>query len=79
MDLSFIKGDENVACAALVVCELPDCEVVYEDINMVPLTVPYVPGRSYKDGETRRAIRTRYMIQYIGVATSGSTVQGVAK
>jgi DnaJ family protein A protein 2 len=45
MDLSFIKGDENVACAALVVCELPNCEVVYEDITMVPLTVPYVPGR----------------------------------
>jgi deoxyinosine 3'endonuclease (endonuclease V) len=45
MDLSFIKGDESVACAALVVCELPDCEVVYEDITMVPLTISYVPGR----------------------------------
>jgi len=43
--LSFIKGEESVACAALVVCELPNCEVVYEDITMVPLTVPYVPGR----------------------------------
>jgi len=45
MDLSFVKGDERVACAALVVCELPNCEVMYEDITMVPLTVPYVPGR----------------------------------
>ncbi|KAJ4436205.1 endonuclease V-like isoform X2 [Periplaneta americana] len=44
MDLSFIKGDDNVACAALIVCELPDFEVVYEDITMVPLTVPYIPG-----------------------------------
>jgi len=45
IDLSFIKGDESVACAAVVICELPNCEVVYEDITMVPLTVPYVPGR----------------------------------
>ena len=45
MDLSLMKGDERVACAALVVCELPNCEVMYEDITMVPLTVPYVPGR----------------------------------
>jgi len=44
IDLSFIKGDESVACAALVICELPNCEVVYEDITLVPLTVPYVPG-----------------------------------
>ena len=45
IDLSFIKGEESVTCAALVVCELPNCEVMYEDITMVPLTVPYVPGR----------------------------------
>lgn len=51
MDLSFIKGDESAACAALVVCELPNCEVVYEDITMVQLTAPYVPGRGYKDGQ----------------------------
>jgi deoxyinosine 3'endonuclease (endonuclease V) len=63
MDLSFIKGDESVACAALVVCELPNCEVVYEDITMVPLTVPYVPGRWYGDGETNCAVCTRYTIQ----------------
>jgi len=47
MDLSFIKGDESAACAALVVCELPNCEVVYEDITMVQLTAPYVPGRCH--------------------------------
>jgi hypothetical protein len=44
-ELSFIKGDESVTCATLVICELPNCEVVYEDITVVPLTVPYVPGR----------------------------------
>ncbi|PSN32629.1 hypothetical protein C0J52_22378 [Blattella germanica] len=44
MDLSFIKGNENMACAALIVCELPDFNVIYEDITMVPLNVPYIPG-----------------------------------
>ncbi|KDR21324.1 endonuclease V-like [Zootermopsis nevadensis] len=44
VDLSFIKGDENVACAALVICEYPDFNVVYEDVKMVPLTAPYEPG-----------------------------------
>ena len=44
MDLLF-KGVESVACAALVVCELPNCEVMYEDITVVPLSVLYVPGR----------------------------------
>jgi hypothetical protein len=44
MDLSFIKGDEKVACAALVICTLPDLHIVYEDIAMVPLTTPYIPG-----------------------------------
>jgi deoxyinosine 3'endonuclease (endonuclease V) len=47
MDLSYIKGNEKVACAALVICELPDFEVVYEDIKMVSLTVPYIPGMPY--------------------------------
>jgi deoxyinosine 3'endonuclease (endonuclease V) len=47
MDLSFIKGNEKVACAALVICELPDLEVVYEDIRMVSVTVPYIPGMPY--------------------------------
>jgi deoxyinosine 3'endonuclease (endonuclease V) len=45
VDLSIMKGDGSVACAAVVICELPNCEVVYEDITMVQLTVPYVPGR----------------------------------
>lgn len=44
VDLSFIKGNDNTACAALVVCQLPDFEVIHEDISMVPLTVPYIPG-----------------------------------
>jgi hypothetical protein len=58
MDLLFIKGDESVACVALVMCELSDCGVVYEDVTMVAmyhmyqvggtmmakLTVPYILG-----------------------------------
>jgi deoxyinosine 3'endonuclease (endonuclease V) len=44
VDLSFIKGNEDVACAALVICEYPDFSVVYEDIRMVPINVPYIPG-----------------------------------
>ena len=44
MDLSFIKGDDSVACAAYVVCAFPSMEVVYEDLRMIELTAPYVPG-----------------------------------
>ncbi|KAJ9594047.1 hypothetical protein L9F63_014524 [Diploptera punctata] len=44
MDLSFIKEKDSIACAALVVCQFPDFEVIYEDISMVPMTVPYIPG-----------------------------------
>ena len=45
VDLSFIKGNDDMACAALVICQLPDFEVIYEDIDLVPLTVPYIPGK----------------------------------
>lgn len=44
MDISFIKGDDVNACAALVVCSFPDLEVVYEDYQMIQLTQPYIPG-----------------------------------
>ncbi len=44
VDLSFIKGDENRACAALVVLSYPDLNVVYEKYQMVSLNVPYIPS-----------------------------------
>mmetsp|Transcript_90653 Transcript_90653/g.157114 ORF Transcript_90653/g.157114 Transcript_90653/m.157114 type:complete len:295 (-) Transcript_90653:5-889(-) len=44
VDLSFVKGDDVNACAALVVLEYPSLKVVYEDYQMVQLTVPYLAG-----------------------------------
>ncbi len=45
VDLSFMVGDDVNACAAYVVCSVDDdLEVVYEDLQMVKLTAPYVPG-----------------------------------
>ncbi len=43
MDLSFVKGSD-VACAAYVVCSYPTLQVVYERMEMVHLTAPYIPG-----------------------------------
>ena len=44
VDLSFVKGDDKVACAAYVVCAFPSMQVVHEDLRMIELTAPYVPG-----------------------------------
>ena len=44
VDVSFIKGSETDACAALVVCSLPSLEVVYERYERVVLKAPYIPG-----------------------------------
>ncbi|KAK6173364.1 hypothetical protein SNE40_016832 [Patella caerulea] len=44
MDISFIKGDDVNACAALVILSFPSLEVVYEDYEMIELTAPYIPG-----------------------------------
>ncbi|XP_069130102.1 endonuclease V-like [Argopecten irradians] len=44
VDISFVKGDNVNACAALVVVSFPDLEVVYEDYEMIKLTAPYVSG-----------------------------------
>lgn len=43
-DISFVKDDLVNACAAIVVVRLPGLEVVYEDLSMVKLTAPYIPG-----------------------------------
>jgi len=44
VDLSFIKGSDTDACAALVVLRLPTLEVVYESYKRVELRAPYIPG-----------------------------------
>ncbi|XP_060064375.1 endonuclease V-like [Ylistrum balloti] len=44
VDISFVKGDNVNACAALVVVSFPSLEVVYEDYEMIKLTAPYVSG-----------------------------------
>ncbi|KAM4585576.1 endonuclease V-like isoform 2-T2 [Odontesthes bonariensis] len=44
VDLSFIKGDDERACAQLVVLSFPDLKILYEDSQMVTLTAPYIAG-----------------------------------
>ncbi|XP_018425903.1 PREDICTED: endonuclease V [Nanorana parkeri] len=44
VDLSYIKGNDTVACAMLVVLSYPKMEVIYEDCHMVTLDAPYVAG-----------------------------------
>ncbi|CAI9094865.1 OLC1v1030678C1 [Oldenlandia corymbosa var. corymbosa] len=44
VDLSFSKDDPSIACGALVVLDLDNLNVVYEDSLIVKLDVPYVPG-----------------------------------
>ncbi|ELU04676.1 hypothetical protein CAPTEDRAFT_222948 [Capitella teleta] len=44
VDISFVKGDKYNACAAFVVLSYPDLNVVYQDLSMVHLTAPYIPG-----------------------------------
>jgi len=44
VDISFVKDDPVNACAALIILSYPDLKVVYEDLQMIKLTAPYVPG-----------------------------------
>ncbi|CAM6091769.1 unnamed protein product [Calypogeia fissa] len=44
VDLSFSKTDPSVALGALVVLDMDTMKVVYEDFDMVQLTMPYIPG-----------------------------------
>jgi len=44
VDISFIKDNDVDACASLVVMSYPSMEVVYEQFEMVKLTLPYVSG-----------------------------------
>ncbi|KAF8053437.1 hypothetical protein N665_1415s0013 [Sinapis alba] len=44
VDISFSKDDSSVACACLVVLELPSLRVVHNELSLLRLRVPYVPG-----------------------------------
>ncbi|EFJ33242.1 hypothetical protein SELMODRAFT_84652 [Selaginella moellendorffii] len=44
MDLSFVKENETVACSALVVIDAVTMATVYEDLEIVSLDMPYIPG-----------------------------------
>ncbi|XP_018450423.2 uncharacterized protein LOC108821928 isoform X2 [Raphanus sativus] len=44
VDISFSKDDSSVACACLVVLEIPSLRVVHNDLSLLRLNVPYVPG-----------------------------------
>ncbi|CAL1412266.1 unnamed protein product [Linum trigynum] len=43
-DVSYSKEDPSMACGLLVVLDLRNLQVVYEDFCIVDLRVPYVPG-----------------------------------
>ena len=43
LDISFIVGDDINAAACYVVIDR-DIKVVYEDVSMVQMTAPYIPG-----------------------------------
>ncbi|CAN1162561.1 Endonuclease V [Linum perenne] len=43
-DVSYSKDDSSMACGVLVVLDLPNLQVVYEDFCVVDIRVPYAPG-----------------------------------
>ncbi|XP_059155820.1 endonuclease V-like isoform X2 [Physella acuta] len=44
VDISFVKSSKEDACACLCVLQMPDLEMVYEKMEMVKMTQPYIPG-----------------------------------
>lgn len=44
VDISFVKGSDTDACAALVVIDIVTNKVVYEACKRIVLTAPYIPG-----------------------------------
>jgi hypothetical protein len=44
VDISFVKGDLDNACVALVVLKYPGLEVVYERFCKTAMTLPYIPS-----------------------------------
>lgn len=44
VDISFVKENEEDACASLVVLSYPDFKVIYQRFEMVKLDLPYISG-----------------------------------
>jgi endonuclease V len=45
VDISFVKDSSTLACSGLIILDLyHNCKVIYEDIEMIELTEPYIPG-----------------------------------
>jgi len=44
MDISFLKENPSSACCTLVVCNIPQLDVIYEDSQLVEMSIPYIPG-----------------------------------
>lgn len=44
VDLSFSKDDPSVACGTLVVLDIANLNVLYQDSSVVKLHIPYIPG-----------------------------------
>lgn len=44
VDISFVKGDIETACAGIVVFSYPDLCVLYEEYKIVKMVLPYIPG-----------------------------------
>ena len=44
VDLSFAKEASSLACGALVVLDLEIMQIIYEDFEVVHLTMPYLAG-----------------------------------
>lgn len=44
VDLSANKNDPDIACAGLVVYNIREHSVVYEDFEIIRISQPYIPG-----------------------------------
>eukprot|EP00055_Hartaetosiga_balthica_P011954 m.56202 g.56202 ORF g.56202 m.56202 type:complete len:246 (-) comp7789_c0_seq3:155-892(-) len=44
VDISFVKGNATDACVGLIVWDVENEKVVYEDCHLIKLDQPYIPG-----------------------------------
>lgn len=59
VDISFVKGSHENACASLVVLEFPSLETVYEAYQTVTMGYPYISGFLAFREVQKRARETR--------------------
>jgi endonuclease V len=43
-DISFLKEDPSIDCAALIILEIGTLKIAHEEFDLVGLDVPYIPG-----------------------------------